>query len=231
VVSGAEGDARKVIREAAEEKGSEFRQVGERVERTGSRSMELEMEVAGEVVGTNLVGRYQVDNVDTVLEMVEALPLELEDDDVRRGIGSAVVEGRMEPVSREPLVLLDGAHNPAAVDRLPETLEEVDGGRTISVVSVMEDKDYGEMVSTIEGFSDLLVFSEASIERASDAAELASCAEGTESEVRPSIEEAIESAVGSASPEDTVLFTGSLYFVGDVKKVLEEDGNLQSMLS
>ncbi|MFB6294444.1 MAG: glutamate ligase domain-containing protein, partial [Candidatus Nanohaloarchaea archaeon] len=142
------------------------------------------------------------------------------DQAVYTALSDAAVPGRMEPVSHDPLVLLDGAHNPAAVDRLPQTLDALDRERTIAVVSTMADKEYGKMLSTIETFADAVILSEAEIDRAADPDELAACIDAVDCEVVLSIPDALSTAHGIADEDDAVQVTGSLYFVGDVKKEL-----------
>ncbi|MDY6773596.1 MAG: cyanophycin synthetase, partial [Candidatus Nanohaloarchaea archaeon] len=223
VVSGAGGRAGEVIEEAAEVRGAEFHSVSDSPEVLDTGSFELHLEIEGEEVDTGLVGSYQPDNVATALEALGTMDREVSPRSVRRALENVSLEGRMEPVSREPLVLLDGAHNPAAVERLPETLERLDGERTIVVTSIMEDKDYERMLETIESFADLVILSEAEKERAAPAEKLEASLGPVETVVRREVHDAVGAALSYASEEDTVLFTGSLYFVGDVKRVLEEN--------
>ncbi len=219
VVSGATGGPGAVVRGVAEEADAPLHTVDDYVDvETGG--MELALEVDDTRIETGLVGRYQADNIDTVLSAIDALPLDVPDTAVRDALTGITIPGRMEPVAREPLTLLDGAHNPAAVDRLPRTLDALDRERTVAVVSTMAVQEYGELLSTIEQMADTVILSEAEIDRAADPADLAACIDAVDCEVVRSIPAALAAARDIAEPDDTVLVTGSLYFVGDVKNEL-----------
>lgn len=222
VLSGVTGEPGDVVRTVAAEHEVPLHPVENRVSLQGRDGIELVMEVDGSRIETGLVGRYQADNVDTALAAVDALPMRVPATAVREALSGISIPGRMEPVSRDPLVLLDGAHNPAAVERLPGTLDALDADRTIAVVSIMADKEYGEMLSMIEGFADAVVLSAAEIDRAADPDELAACIETVDCEVVRSVPGALKTAVNIATPDDTVFATGSLYFVGDVKKAVAQ---------
>ncbi len=218
-VSGAGGDPAAVIEAIAEKEDAPLTQVEQRAIPVDDGSRTLTLDWDGTRIDTDLLGRYQLDNINAVLTAVDAMERPVGDEAVRSALEEVRLPGRMEAVSSEPLVLLDGAHNPAAVRRLPATLSHLDGGKTIAVVSIMADKNYDEMLSTVESFADLVILSEAGIDRAADPEELASCIENVDREVVPSIPDALDTAFEVAAPDDTVLVTGSLYFVGDVKKV------------
>ena len=72
------------------------------------------------------------------------------DSDIQDGIAAATHPGRMEIISEKPLILLDGAHNPAGMSMLVKTLQEdFSNHRLILVLGVLKDKDLKTMVSTI----------------------------------------------------------------------------------
>ncbi|MDY6766273.1 MAG: cyanophycin synthetase, partial [Candidatus Nanohaloarchaea archaeon] len=221
VVSGATGEPSDVIDAVAEAAEVPVNEVPGRASIVHDDRQALTLAIDGTPVETGLLGRYQVDNVDTVLEAVETIPLPVPDAAVRDALGGVQIPGRMEPVADAPLVLLDGAHNPAAVDRLPATLDRIDCDTVVAVVSIMADKEYGEMLSTIDGFADDIILSEAGIDRAADPADLAAALDA-EPVVESSIPAALRAAADTAAPRDAVLVTGSLYFVGDVKETIEQ---------
>ncbi|MDY6768841.1 MAG: folylpolyglutamate synthase/dihydrofolate synthase family protein [Candidatus Nanohaloarchaea archaeon] len=221
VVSGADGDPGRVIETIAEAKDAPLVPVEQLARPVDDGSTTLTLDWDGTRIDTDLLGRYQVDNINTMLTAVEAMDRAVSDAAVRSALERVELPGRMEAVSSEPLVLLDCAHNPAAVRRLPATLSRIDGGKTVVVASIMADKDYGAMLSTVEEFADLVILSEAGIDRAADAEDLAACVDRVDCEVVPSIPDALDTALKVAAPDDLVLVTGSLYFVGDVKKVMD----------
>lgn len=218
VVSGVDGSPGEVVEAVADERGADLVPVEDRV--TPLSAVPLVLEWDGETIETCVAGRYQAENVNTVLAALDELEREVPSEAVRTMLASVEMPGRMESMRKDPLLLLDGAHNPAAVAKLRETLSAVDSGKTVVVTSIMADKDYPAMLSTIEEIADLVILSEAEIDRAARPDELASHVDAVDSETIPSIPEALETAMRVAGKEGTVLVTGSLYFVGDVKKVM-----------
>ena len=60
------------------------------------------------------------------------------------------VPGRLQTIAGDPLTIIDGAHNPAAVDALAESLDEVVGGRALTLVfGVLDDKDAAAMLARL----------------------------------------------------------------------------------
>ncbi|MDY6769993.1 MAG: folylpolyglutamate synthase/dihydrofolate synthase family protein [Candidatus Nanohaloarchaea archaeon] len=224
LVSGATGPPEDVIAAAARAEGAPLRGVDPRAAPVADDRLALTLDIDGRPVETGLVGRYQVDNVDTALAALDALDRDVPRAAVRDALAGLQVPGRMEPVARSPLVLLDGAHNPEAVQRLPATLADIETGRVTAAASIMADKDCGAMLSTLEDVADRIVLAEADIDRAADPSDLADHVEATDCAVVPDPADALHAAVDTASADDTVLVTGSLYFVGDVKAVLEGAG-------
>lgn len=94
----------------------------------------------------SLPGGYQIKNALTVLSIVEQLRqggLSLPESAVRQGLEQASILGRLQIVRREPLCLLDGAHNPGKVTALCQSLESLYPGRPlVAVMGMMNRKDY-----------------------------------------------------------------------------------------
>ena len=75
---------------------------------------------------------------------------ELDEDAVRAAAASTFVAGRLQQVARDPLTVVDGAHNPAAVAALVESLPELLAGRSLALVlGVLEDKDAASMLAAL----------------------------------------------------------------------------------
>lgn len=99
----------------------------------------------GEPFAVPLTGIHQRDNALTALETLDALrekgyvlPVEA----VRRGLMQAVLPARQEVIRREPLLLLDGAHNPQGIAALADSLERFCPGRQVTaVMGMLADKD------------------------------------------------------------------------------------------
>jgi dihydrofolate synthase/folylpolyglutamate synthase len=125
-------------------------------------------------------------------------------------------------VGREPLTLLDGAHNPEGIAALVESLgEPFAAGRSplVAVVSILDDKDAAGMLAALLPACDALVFTSSHNPRALPAPTLQSLArqlEGPAAELLGDPRAAIERARALAGPGGIVLATGSIYLVADL---------------
>jgi dihydrofolate synthase/folylpolyglutamate synthase len=131
------------------------------------------------------------------------------------------VRGRLQVLTREPLTVLDGAHNPDAVRALVESLGEIVGERPLALVlGVLEDKDAVGMLAPLLAISQRAWFTAPPSERALSPAALQSLARQLGFErvaCEPSLAVALAQAQEWALRHGgAVLATGSVYLVGDV---------------
>ena len=167
-----------------------------------------------------LHGAHQGDNAACALAAVEAFfgaPLHV--DVVRDAFLTVTAPGRFEVVQREPLVVLDGAHNAAGAAVAAETLAadfEVAGAR-ILVVGVLAPRDPGSILEALDAATaDLVIACTPPSPRGIPASEVATAAAalGVAAEVVPDVGRAVARAIDRAGSDDAVLITGSLYVVG-----------------
>ena len=172
-------------------------------------------------------GEFAAHNAAAAIAAVEALlERELDHDAVRAALGSMTSPGRLEVVGRHPLVVLDGAHNPAAAEALAVALPETFAGDRLHVVmAVFADKDLDGIVKAIAPLADAGYAASTDSVRARPAAEIARAliGEGVPTETFGSVAEALDAARKAASEDDIVLVTGSLYTVADARSALLED--------
>ena len=174
-----------------------------------------------------LIGDHQVTNAALALGALELLMekgLYLTDDAIYAGLAATRWPGRLEVLSRNPLILLDGAHNPSAVRTLKKFLESSIAFRRLTmVVGILEDKAWKPMLRELTGIADRMILTRPRYERAADPYELASFARPLKHDlaVIPHLPDAISLALEEASPADAVCITGSLYTVGDARAYLE----------
>lgn len=168
-----------------------------------------------------LHGEHQARNAAAaVAACEELLDRPLADGAVREGLGGVTSPGRMEVVGRHPLVLLDGAHNPAGVAALVEGLREAFIWRRLFlVVGVLETKDAAGIVARLASRTTLAHACASSHPRALSPERMAEIcrAAGIETLVQPSVEAALDAAEADAEPDDLILVTGSLYTVADAR--------------
>jgi dihydrofolate synthase/folylpolyglutamate synthase len=141
---------------------------------------------------------------------------------VARAAAEVKVPGRLEVVSADgPLVLYDGAHNPAGAVALAEALPEVVGDRRlVAVVGVLDDKDAAAMLQAILPLCDAAVFTRSLNPRSLPPATLAGLAEQVggpgDYECVADPRAAVARAAEIAGPDGAVVATGSIYLIADL---------------
>ena len=169
-----------------------------------------------------LLGRYQADNACLAIEVVRALNqagLSISEEALRKGLETAVWPGRFEVIGTDPLVILDGAHNPHGMRRLKESLEYYFSGKHLyGIMGVLADKAYGEECEMIAPlFEKFFTITPPNNPRALQAEKLAEDLKTYHSDVTAceTIEEAVEGACRVARAEDVILIFGSLSYIGE----------------
>jgi dihydrofolate synthase / folylpolyglutamate synthase len=169
-------------------------------------------------------GEHAARNAAAAIAGVESLlERELDADAVRAALASVTSPGRLEVVGRHPLVVLDGAHNPAAAEALAVALPETFAGdRLHLVMAVFKDKDLDGVVRAIAPLADAGYATAVRSVRARPAEEIASAltAAGVPTGTFGSVAEALTAAKHAAGEEDVILVTGSLYTVADARRAL-----------
>jgi dihydrofolate synthase/folylpolyglutamate synthase len=141
-------------------------------------------------------------------------------EDVRAAALRLVLPGRLEVVGEDPLIVIDGAHNPDAARALADSLPAVVGSRpVVAVVSVLDDKDAAGMLAALLPRFRAVVFTRSSHERVLPPATLASLTRqlsGTPAEIVADPAAALERARDVAGPHGAVLVTGSIHLLSDL---------------
>ena len=182
-----------------------------------------------ENVAISLAGSYQIKNAALALEGVEALRklgYALSDQQVREGLLHTAWRGRFTTLRRDPTVIIDGAHNPAAALELKESLERYFPGKMLYfVMGMFKDKDYAQVIDLTAPLARHIITVETpGNPRAMPARELAEAV----GKVNPSVEWAdsvahgVEKALAMAGKEDAVIVFGSLSFLGEAADAVNE---------
>jgi dihydrofolate synthase/folylpolyglutamate synthase len=167
-------------------------------------------------------GRFQRGNFAIAAAAAEAfLGRPLDPAALEAAAAQTSIPGRVEIVSRDPLTVYDGAHNPAGAHALAESLDDVLGDRRprVAVVGVLEDKDAAAMLAELLPQVDHAVFTRSRNPRSLSPATLTSLAEklgGPPSETVVDPRAAVRHARSLAGPRGAVLATGSIYLVADL---------------
>lgn len=167
-----------------------------------------------------LHGAHQGDNAAIALAATEAFfDRALDPDLVAEAFAAVRNPGRFEVVQRDPLLILDGAHNPDGAQAAAEALAEgfaVTGEQRL-VIGVLDGRDPGELLDILDVASAAeVVCCTPDSPRALPAAALAEQVErlGGRARTIPDVGEALDAALADADVDDVVLVAGSLYTVG-----------------
>jgi len=174
-----------------------------------------------------LHGAHAARNAAAAAVAVESL-LErpLDEDAVRRAFAQASSPGRLEVAGRHPLIVFDGAHNPAAVEALVAALPDAFiWERLHLVVGVFTNKDLDGIADRLAPLANHAYACATRSVRARPAAEVAGAlaSRGVAAQTFGSVAEALLAARAAATPADLILVTGSLYTVADARRALLEE--------
>lgn len=179
-----------------------------------------------------LRGRFQVTNAVTALTAAWQLAQQgfhISREAMRAGVREVSWPGRLEMLLPRPLILVDGAHNPAAVREVAIFVKEHLAGRSVRLVyASMRDKAIGEISRILFPLAAEVYLTRPTQARAAAAEEILAAAEVQPRRVivQPEPARALEEACRASGPEDVVLVAGSLYLVGAIKQAIL-DGTLQ----
>lgn len=188
-------------------------------------SMEL-YEKSYSDVEISMVGRHQAENLKTALATLEILrksgAVKLDREALYEGLKRARQPGRFEVISEDPLVIIDGAHNEAGAQALQETMAQHFAGKKILLVAgILADKEIDSIVKFLTKITDHIIVTEPDNPRKLAAEKLAEhVAEfGAAAEAVSDVEAAVHRAKELADGYDVILFAGSLYLIGDVRRL------------
>jgi len=220
-------DAAIVIENVCAEKGSELVKVGKDVtwERKGgdlngqrlvvrTRRSEYELEIP-------LLGDHQLENAATAVAAIEALMslgVVIPDEAILQGMKGVVWQGRLQILKKEPLVVVDGAHNADSMRRLAEAVKRYfHYDKCIVIFGTSCDKDIPGMVRELRSLADRVIITSSTHPRAASIPVLVEAFEGSGVKIErsTSVPEALSRALSVTGETDIVLVTGSLFVVAE----------------
>jgi dihydrofolate synthase/folylpolyglutamate synthase len=233
VTAARDEEALAVIRARCREVGAPLLEVGRH-----ARASILEEDVFGQkleltgpgtpaTVSLSLAGAFQADNAATAFASALSLcerGIEIPAAAIVTGLESVRVPGRFEIAGQKPLIILDGAHNPAGAERLAADISRLAPGQSVVlVVAAMRDKDLNTMARHLGPLASLVIVTRApGTERAASGPELADAftrwTGRTITELN--VDRALARARTEAADDGMVVVTGSLYLVGYVRATL-----------
>ena len=173
----------------------------------------------------SMLGKHQVENAATAIQAVEIYAertqLTLNHEALLRGLKKAFWPGRMEKISDDPVIILDGAHNEPGIERLVETIQNDFSQQEVHVVfAALKNKDIQKMVDLIQRLPNVqLSLTSFDFEKAASREELHPY---TQSGVNyyAQWQEALLNELENMNEGSILLITGSLYFISEVRRNL-----------
>lgn len=172
-----------------------------------------------------LIGDYQYKNAAVALDVIDTLVerrgFRIPESAVTEGLASVVWPGRFEVLRHDPLVLVDGAHNPGGVSELAKCLRTYLPGRKMTMLmGVMADKGYGDMIRMAAPFATDFVAVTPESERAMGSAALRTEIEtltGLPARDGGGVKQGLALAMEGKGADDIICAFGSLYQVGEIR--------------
>lgn len=169
----------------------------------------------GEKVRCPLAGQHQVTNALTAALALDYLKISLE------GMALARWPGRLERVAQSPGIILDGAHNPAGARALAAHIRRFHAHRKLWLIyATMRDKSVDETAGILSGLAAEVVLTQVALPRALRPEVLLDLFDSPRVRVADTVEAAIHLVRGEAAADDLILITGSLFLVGEARKLL-----------
>lgn len=202
----------------------------------GTTVLELDVPPLNELgVRPGLAGRHQIENAYTAVMIAGTLAndfdIEISEHQIRIGVENARHPGRLEYIGR---FLLDGAHNVAGTQALAAYLDEFVSKPITLIFGAMRDKAVSEIAEILWSKADKLVLTRPSNSRALTTDELESAIPRSFDREKiittESVSMAIEEAYEITPPDGLIVITGSLYLVGEARKLLVTETNLKSQI-
>jgi len=173
-----------------------------------------------------LLGEHQLHNAAVVLSVADALiekGWKISEENIYDGMRDVRWPGRFDIVSRDPLFIIDGGHNPQCIEALAKNIEAyLKDRRVIALTGVLADKDYADMYRPIMPMIQQFVCVTPPNPRKLDADKLAQYLTEVGAKAVPSssVEDGVRKALELAGEDGVVLCFGSLYTIGSIRDAM-----------
>lgn len=188
-------------------------------------------EYNGRKIHLNLAGKHQLENAKTALAAIESVRqkglLKITDDDISIGFSKTVNPARFELLSKNPVVILDGAHNPNGIEALKNAVSNfLDGKKITCVMGMLADKDIDSSIKLLDDVFESVYTVPVNNPRAISSDKLAEKCKGYFKNVTSfdSAEKAFDTAFDDAKKNGrAVLICGSLYLAGEIRPYILDE--------
>jgi len=173
-----------------------------------------------------LLGKHQLLNCSVAVHAIEELVnqgITINKDNILTGLRNVKWPARLEVMNEKPLVVIDGAHNIDGIEKLTESIDMYfNYNKIILILGILADKQVEDMIKTIVPKVNRVITVTPHSDRAELSEELKVQIEKytDNCESIEDYEEAYKKALGYCGEEDLLLVSGSLYMVGDMRKII-----------
>ncbi len=173
-----------------------------------------------------LLGAHQLKNAAVVLEIIDTLiekGWHITEEHISEGLRDTRWAGRFDVVSRDPLFIIDGGHNPQCLEALVKNIQDyLAGRRIIALTGVLADKDYADMYQPVMPLVEQFVCITPPNPRKLEASQLAAYLQqaGACATACDSIDDGVKKAMELAGADGVIMCFGSLYSIGTIREAL-----------
>ncbi len=178
------------------------------------------------------LGRHQLENAATAVAALEVLAekgFRVSRDIIVAGLAKVSWPGRLQILNRNPLLVVDGAHNPDSARKLRQSLEQYfKFDRAILIIGASDDKDVAGVISELAPRFDEVIITRTRHPRAMAPATLVAefSQHGIKARVAGTVPEALSLALNLAGTRNLICAAGSLFVVGEVIEEVNRQNNL-----
>ena len=167
-----------------------------------------------------LMGEHQIENIQSAFTVLQNMPdMSIHEEEMRNGINKVSVPGRMEIVSKDPLVIYDVAHNPSAIKSLFRSLKKHNPEKYIvALAALLSEKDYKEIIKELSGKCEKLICSEIPGHNSVSASILSEeCNKREIDSVKiPEFDNALQTGLNTVEEDSLLIIFGSHYFAENI---------------
>lgn len=174
-----------------------------------------------------LCGKYQVENAATALQLFllycQQQNKAIQKESIQKALEKARWPGRMEKISSQPTIIIDGAHNPHAIKEFVDTVtEKFQQGKKYILFSALTTKNSRKMIRQMQQIpNNCLIITTFDYPKALKKEDLVR--ENSQFKYYQEWQQGIKEIVAKMGSKDTLFITGSLYFVSQVRTYLLDD--------
>ena len=235
VIAKQSKEAKEVISDLARKANSQiidiehdldWKQVAYSLEKQSFQIEEKKLEESSQspIYTMTLLGDHQLDNALTAYAVVKNLPPQyhVSEAAISAGFRKAHWTGRFEVISKSPMIIIDGAHNPYSFEKLSQTIQKyLPGEKVTLIIGASEDKDVPQMIEIISPFLEKIIYTRSDHPRAMSREDFLAIL--TPQQLQEFCFEELESLITEikSNTNEVYLAAGSIFIAGAVKQMLQ----------